>query len=132
MSAAKVDFDIYEGEDWAVQLWWTNGDNVPYFVAPPIRMEIRNSVGGVVITLQSNETSTDFDSDPDNQSILYNSESGLIQLHIKSEDTDKLGASGAYLYDLFTHYRDPVTGKVRKRPLITGKVNVTRRVTQNV
>jgi hypothetical protein len=129
--AFRVDLEMDQGSDWASQIYWTDASSTPFTVTGPMRMEIRNDVGGVVITLQTNDTSTDELSDPDNQSILYNSESGLIQLQVRGTDTNKL-APGNYLYDLFVHYTDSVTGFVRVKRLIEGIVAVNRRVTQNI
>ena len=130
--AANVDLSLDQGADFAVQIYWTSGENKAFKVQGPMRMEIRNQVGNVVHTLQTNETSEDEESNPDNQSIMYNSESGLIQLFIDSASSDLI-PPGANTYDLFVSYLDSdVTQKVRKIRLLYGKVLVSARITQNV
>lgn len=132
-TAARLDLEMDQGADFAFQVYWTTGTNRPYYVVSPMRMEIRDQVGQVAITLQTNDTSQDEDGDPDNQSILYNSESGLIQLQITADQTDLLSAQNSYVYDLFAHYVDDMgSGAVRKKRLITGTVTVNGRYTQNV
>lgn len=130
--AANVDLSMDQGADFACQLYWTSGENQPYKVQGPMRMEIRNSVGNVVCTLQTNETSEDEDSQPDNQSIAYNSDSGLIQLYIDAAQSDLI-AGGSYDYDLFVSYLDSnITQRIRKQRLLYGKVHVNGRITKNV
>ena len=131
--AARVDFEIDQGADWAFQVYWTNGTNLPYFVQAPMRMEIRDQVGQVAVTLQTNDTSEDADSDPDNQSILFNPETGLIQLMLTADQTDNLSAQNSYSYDLFVNYVDTAgSGNVRKKRLLAGSIEVNGRITRNV
>ena len=128
---ANVDLQIDQGADWAAQIYWTDGEGNPYQVTGPMRMEIRNEVGGVALTLQTNESSEDVDN-PDDQSILFNSESGLIQLYLTAAQTATVGP-GSYRYDLFTHYSDTaLTGRVRLQKLISGSVLVQGRVTSSI
>jgi len=131
MTSVEARIDIDQGGDWATQIYVTDSENHPMLVVGPMRMEIRNEVGGVAVTLQTDETSEDQSGDVDNQSISYNTESGLIQLYLSAEQT-ALMAPGQYSYDLFIHFSDPIMNKVRKRKLIGGTVSVTGRVTQNV
>lgn len=131
-ASANVDLSMDQGADFAVQIYWTSGENLPYQVQSPMRMEIRNDVGGVVATLQTNETSEDLENQPDNQSIMYNSDSGLIQLYLTAEQTDLIPA-GTHTYDLFVSYLDSnITQRVRKQRLLYGKVMVDGRITKNV
>ena len=131
MTSVEARIDIDQGGDWATQIYVTDSENHPMLVVGPMRMEIRNEVGGVAVTLQTDETSEDQSGDVDNQSISYNTESGLIQLYLSAKQT-ALMAPGQYSYDLFIHFSDPIMNKVRKRKLIGGTVSVTGRVTQNV
>jgi hypothetical protein len=95
-------------------------------------MEIRNSVGGVVATLQTDQFSDDGIVPGDDKNIMFNIESGLIQLQLSADDTDAMGP-GKFEYDLFVSYLDSaVTGRVRTKRLISGQVLVNGRVTQNV
>lgn len=131
-TAAQLDINIDQGSDYAAQIYWTTGAGAPFFLQGPMRMEIRDTVGGVALTLQTSDTSDDDDADPD-QTILFNEESGLIQLYLSGEQTDLLSPDVAYVYDLFCHYLDSaITGKIRKRRLIAGRVHVFGRTTQNV
>lgn len=128
-TAARVDLEMDQGADFAIQIYWTTTENNPYSIQSPMRMEIRNSVGNVAATLQTDEDSTEDDTEA---SILYNSESGLIQLQLTAEETDALGP-GQFDYDLFVSYLDSaITGRVRTKRLIAGRVSVNGRVTQNV
>lgn len=131
-TAANVDLSMDQGADFACQLYWTSGENQPYNVMGPMRMEIRNSVGNVVATLQTNETSEDEENQPDNQSIGYNSDSGLIQLYIDAATSDLIPA-GVHDYDLFVSYLDSnITQRIRKQRLLYGKVMVNGRITHHV
>jgi len=127
---ARVDINIYQGADWAVQIYWTSGDMRPYSVQAPMRMEIRDQLGQVPVVLQTNQTSEDLETNPDNQQILFNPESGLIQLHLTGDETSVL-APGMYDYDLWVHYKSTV-GVVAKRAILVGRVIVQGRITQNV
>lgn len=127
-TAAPVDIDLDQGADFGVQIYWSNADIQPYRVMSPMRMEIRNTTGQVIYTLQTDDNA------PDDavKNILYNSDSGLIQLMIPAADTSTFPV-GALDYDLFVTYQDnDVTNTTRLKRLIKGKVNVDRRYTQNV
>jgi hypothetical protein len=131
-TSALVDLEMDQGSDWAVQIYWTTTGNQPYSIQSPMRMEIRNRVGGVVAVLQTNQFSGDNVEDDPDQSIIYNSASGLIQLQLTAAETEAMG-SGQFDYDLFVSYLDSaVTGRVRTKRLISGHVLVNGRITQNV
>lgn len=131
-TAAQVDIELDQGSDFAIQIYWTTTENIPYSIQSPMRMEIRNSVGGVVQVLQIGTTDEDEVLDPDDATILYNPESGLVQLQLTSAQTDAIGP-GLYDYDLFLSYLDSgITGRVRTKRLIAGRVKVNGRITQNV
>lgn len=131
-TAARIDLEMDQGADFAIQLYWTTTENEPYSIQSPMRMEIRNSVGGVVATLQSNDKDGDGVEDDGDQSIVYDSDSGLIQLQLTADETNAMGA-GQFDYDLFVSYLDSnVTGRVRTKRLIAGKVKMNARVTSNV
>lgn len=127
MAAELVDLIIDRGEDWSVQLYWTDYGSNPFTVLSPIRMEIRANTGQVLATL------TPKVNDDDYPYIIYNSESGLIQLQIPSEETDAM-PPGIHRYDLFVTYDDqgyePEGTKLTR--LIYGSVTVRERVTQVV
>lgn len=130
-TAAQMDITLDQGADWSCQLYWTRGDNRPYFLVAPMRMEIRDQVNNVAVTLQTNDSSTDDgDADPDDRTILFNSETGLVQLELSDEQTDRLSPQNSYVYDLFVHHADE-TGTVRKKRLVYGQVFVNGRITRN-
>jgi hypothetical protein len=129
MSTAGIaDLSLDQGADFGIQIYWTDAQNNPFTVLSPMRMEIKNSVGGIVYALQ-----TDDDAPVDTvQTILYNPDSGLIQLMIPAVDTAKL-AAGSYVYDLFITYLDnAVTQATRTKRLIAGSVLVNGKVTSHV
>jgi hypothetical protein len=127
-TAGRVDLELDQGADYAAQIYWTDGEQNPYTVKSPMRMEIRNETGSVAYTLQTDDNAP-VDA---TKTILYNSDSGLIQLNIPASDTSKLG-SGNYTYDLFVTYMDnEVTGTTRLHRLIAGYLTVNGRVTRNV
>ena len=127
-TAGIVDLSLDQGADFGIQIYWTDESSQPYTVLSPMRMEIKNSVGGIVYALQ-----TDDDAPVDAvQTILYNSDSGLIQLMIPASDTLNIKA-GSYVYDLFITYLDnAVTQATRTKRLIAGTVLVNGRVTSHV
>lgn len=129
-SAARVDLEVDQGADFGIQIYWTSTESIAFPVIGPMRMEVRDSVGNVAVTLQTTEDSENMVTGT--SSILYNTESGLIQLNMSAAQTELLSA-GAYDYDLFVSYTDNVvTGTIRKTRLIHGKVHVNGRITRNV
>lgn len=127
-TAGLVDLELDQGADYGVQIYWTNADIEPFKVLSPMRMEVRNDTGQVIYTLQTDDAA------PEDvvQTILYNSDSGLIQLMIPSADTATF-AAGSYRYDLFVTYMDnEVTNATRLHRLIAGSLYVNGRVTRSV
>src|SRR5215510_1331108 len=82
MSAANVPMEIDQGEDWSVQIIWTDDFDEPWPVIAPARLDIKNKAGAVQITLQTPDTEVPEGTIPD---IGLSTDIGLIQLHI--EDT---------------------------------------------
>lgn len=125
-TAVSVDLTLDQGSDFGVQIYWVDGDRNPFTVLSPMRMEIQNDLGQVMFTLQSDDTQND----PTQQTILYNSETGLIQLMIPASATAAF-PEGIYNYDLWVTYQDNVvTNQTRLRPLIRGNIYVNGRVTK--
>ena len=127
-NAAEVHLTIDKGADFAMQLYWTDFNSTPFTVVSPMRMEIRDATGTVAATLQTDDDAPDalFDT------ILYNSDSGLIQLMISKGVTNTM-TPGMYRYDLFVTYVDNLSvSSTRLTKLMYGTVLVTERVTQNV
>ena len=126
-TAARVDLVVDQGADFGVQLYWTSMDQQPYTVLAPMRMEIRDDIGNVLYTLATTDSET-----AGSETILYNSDTGLIQLMIGSSNTKNF-TPGRYNYDLFVTYQDnAVTNATRLKRLIYGNVTVNKRVTLNV
>ena len=128
-NAGVVDLVIDQGADWAVQLYWTDQYSVPFQIAPPIRMQVRDDLGQIVLERKF---------DPDlagglEQSILYNASTGLIQVQVTSAESKNLKV-GFYSYDLFASYLDAATQTPTQRSakLITGKFIIEGRVTRDV
>lgn len=120
-----VPLAIDQGADFSLQIYWTDPGNNPFVVLDPMRMDIKAQTGQVVHSLT---TSVEGDGQP---GILYNSDSGLIQLTIPAEDT-ALFPAGEYAYDLFITYSDTALGVARLKRLMRGTVYVYGRVTEVV
>lgn len=126
--AVRVDLVIDRGADWAAQIYWTDYTSAPFTVVAPMRMEIRNAAGALIVDLMTNTLEAE-DVYP---SINYNSETGLIQLHLTAAQTASI-PEGQYRHDLFVSYDDTAMGGViRVAKLIYGDVHVRGRVTQVV
>lgn len=126
MSAGRVDLTIDQGEDWTVNVIWTDDNDEPVVVTFPCRMDIRASTGQTVATL---ETDPDL---PDGEvpSIGLSEELGLVQLHLTATQTAAI-PPGIYDYDLFvtTNDDDSYAGAQANR-LIAGTVFVNKRFTR--
>jgi hypothetical protein len=126
-SSALIDLDIDQGADFGIQLYWTTMDQEPFVVLAPMRMEIRDDVGSTLYTLATSDGAA-----AGTQTILYNSDTGLIQLMIPASDTSNF-PPGRYNYDLFVTYQDnDITNATRLHKLARGSVYVDGRFTKNV
>lgn len=120
-----IDIEFVQGADFGVQIYWTSPDQVPFTVLSPMRMEIKDAVGNVIHTLSTDGG----DGEP---SILYNSESGLIQLRV-SRDATATFPIGRFDADLFVTYQDnKVTNATRVTRLFRANVYVEKRITTSV
>lgn len=124
-TAGIVDLMLDQGADFGIQIYWTDAERSPFTVLSPMRMDIKSETGVVVFSLVTND-----DGDEDVlQTIIYNSESGLIQLNIPAAETARF-SPGMYYYDLWVTYQDnTVTNATRLRKLVAGKILVNGRVT---
>lgn len=128
-NAAQVDLSVDQGADFAIQIHWTDAGNNPFTILPPMRMEIKANTGQVLHTLT---TGVYDESGLDESNLLYNSESGLLQIRLTSEQTANF-PSGSHRYDLFVTYQDDaVSGSTKLVRLIQGQVHVHGRVTTGV
>lgn len=125
MPAANVPIVIDQGEDWTIDVVWTDNHDEPIPVRHPCKMEIKNTLGTVVATL---ETDPDL---PDGEigTIMLSADIGLLQLHLDDDVTAAL-SPGVYHYDLFASSDDGnvYAGNQRTR-LLYGSVTVNKRVT---
>lgn len=132
---ARVDITINQGADFAMQMYWTDNNDIPFRVVHPIRMEVRDSVSRIILTFVSGTEEGELE----DHSLTFNTELGLIQITANADATDAL-TPGVYFYDLFATYEDRVTTQdsevpmstVRRMKVIEGTVQVNGRITQNV
>lgn len=126
MTAANVPLFIDQGEDWAAQIIWTDDYDEPLPVTAPCRLDVKNSTGAVVMSLETPETPPP---DGDIPPIALSSDIGLIQLYAPKSQTSAISA-GQYLYDLFVTIDDGDTyaGSQTKR-IIYGTCTVNKRTT---
>lgn len=127
MTAARVDLKVDQGADFLVQVYWQDQSQTPMQVVGPMRMEIRTAdTKQMVMALQVGSLEDD-----ESYDLVYNTESGLIQIHISPERSKNVHP-GVYVYDLFCGYLDRATDVVRRHKLIEGNLEVVGRVTQDV
>jgi len=129
MSAANVDFLIDQGEDWTVQLVWNDFFDNPIPVVPPMRMDIKSPFGQVMVTLVPPDDPLPPDVIPP---ITYNTDSGLIQLHLDKTQTNTM-QGGIFNYDLFCNVDDgEAFAGSQQVKLIYGTVTIRPAITQGV
>ena len=116
---------IDQGADWAAEIQWSTGEMTPFYVLSPMRMEIRHASSGVLLAALQ----TDDLGETTEDTINYNSDSGLIQLRLNSATTRDF-PPGTYMYDLFVTYSDGGTARLHR--LLYGSCYVSGRVTQNI
>jgi hypothetical protein len=128
MPAGVLPLVIDQGEDWTVQIVWTDNFNEPQKLAAPARLEIKNAVAATQLELST------WDGDPDDPppgipQIAISDDIGMIQLHIPRDTTAAL-VPGEYQYDLFVTTSDDNTyaGSQVIR-LLYGTVTVNKRIT---
>ena len=136
--SAYADIEIDQGEDFGLQVIWTDMVNESYKVCHPIRLQARSAAGQIIIDAFSVDQ---YDADPDStQNMLtYSTEGGVVQVIIHNSVTSTLPVGDLY-YDLFVSYQSTttnfVTGStdvaVRVARLIRGKMNVQGRVTKHL
>jgi hypothetical protein len=123
--AETLNLVIDQGEDWTTDLVFTDHYNEPLPIVHPCRMDIKQSDGTLIYTL---ETDPDL---PDGEvpTMAVSTEIGLLQLHIEDTVTAPF-PPGEHLYDLFVTVDDgsSTSGPQRIRPL-NGKVQIAKRIT---
>jgi hypothetical protein len=128
MAAGRVDLVIDQGADFTAQIVWNDFTDNPIPVTLPMRMSIKSPYGQVMLTLfPPDELPPD-----DVPAMTYNTDSGLIQIHISKTQADTL-VGGVYSYDLFATVDDgdAGTGDQLTR-LLYGDVIVRPRITQGI
>lgn len=129
METARIDLIINQGEDWAVQMIFTDERDRAMNLVNPFRMDIRDTTGQVQHTLETDDT------DPTLQNgvpgIVVSSSIGLVQLYLDDAVTSDL-VPGLYYYDIFGHCDDgnAYAGDQVIR-LAQGTVNVQKRITES-
>jgi hypothetical protein len=126
--AGRVDLYVDQGADYTAQLVWNDFTDNPIPVTLPMRMDVKSPYGQVMFSL--------FPPDPlptdEIPAMTYNTDNGMIQIHITKEQTDLL-AGGMYKYDLFATVDDGDVGTgdqlVR---LVFGDLICSSRVTQGI
>jgi hypothetical protein len=127
--SAQCDFVIDQNADFIAEIYWTDYNNIPIYVVEPIRMEIRSSSGQLEAELIYDGSLPDGQTPP---AITYNSDSGLIQLHMPAEQTDKMHP-GLFNYDLFVTYADAQNNAtLRRHRMLYGQVEVRGKITRQV
>jgi hypothetical protein len=127
MSAANVPIEIDQGEDWSVQIVWTDDYDEPMKIIAPCRMDIKNMQGAVQLSLETPDTDVPPGTIPE---IGVSEDIGLIQLHIEDTATAAM-LPGVYQYDMFVTVNDgdEYAGSQRQR-IIAGTLTVNKRVTE--
>lgn len=127
MPAANVPIIIDQGEDWTVQLIWTDNYDEPQNVLAPCRMDVKHTLTGQ--TMFSLFTPTEELPPGEIPPISLSSEIGMIQLHVPRATTEAL-IPGQYHYDLFASVDDgDVYAGNQVQRILYGSVIVNKRVT---
>lgn len=127
MDTARIDFTINQGEDWSVQIVFTDEQDNAMNLASPFRMDIRDTIGTIIVSLATSDDAPDFGALPE---IMLSSAVGLVQLHLEDTVTNAL-PTGQFVYDLFGHVDDDdeYAGDQVVR-FCTGNVTVVKRITE--
>ena len=122
MSAGVVDLVIDQGEDWSIQIFWTDMYNNALPVVDPMQMDIKNDAGQVIYSMMYGVLEGTV------ETISYAGDSGFIQLQIPAAITNQF-VPGNYYYDLFISTPDPDSDiPVKRTRLIKGQVFVDAKV----
>jgi hypothetical protein len=123
VSAGVVDLMMDQGEDWSIQIYWTDMYNNALEIVDPIKMDIKNDAGQVIYSMQFGVLEGSI------ATISYAGDSGFIQLQIPTAITRDF-VPGNYFYDLFISTPDPDSDiPVKLTRLIKGQLFVDAKVT---
>jgi hypothetical protein len=95
-----VDLVVDKGEDYAIQVYWTDQYDEPLSVTNPMKMMVAYPGGLTYIS------DSDTPSGGQLQYITFNESTGFIQLSLPDSHTNTL-IPGIYQYDLWAHVSDP-------------------------
>jgi hypothetical protein len=128
MAAGPVELIVDQGADFTAQIVWNDYTDNPIPVTLPMRMDVKSPYGQVMFSL--------FPPDPvppdEVPAITYNTDNGLIQIHMTKEQTDLL-EGGTFHYDLFATVDDGDVGTGDQLvALLYGPVTVRPRITQGI
>lgn len=123
MPAANVPMEIDQGEDWTVDLIWTDEYDNPVPVVHPCRLDVKAPTGQTIISLSSDPDIPEEDIPPINISTA----TGILQLHIPAAVTENLNP-GSYQYDLFATMEN--SGRNQISRLIYGSCTINKRITE--
>lgn len=126
MPAANVPLAIDQGEDFTMQIVWTDDFGRAQKMIAPMRMDIVGPGNSVILSLTTPVTDP-----PDGEipEISYSTDVGIIQIHIPKAQTAALNP-GVYNYDMFATVNDgdAYAGDQQFR-LLVGQVVVNQRFT---
>lgn len=129
MDTATVDLSMNQGEDWAVQMIFTDENDRALNVVHPARMDCKDTTGTVQFSLLSTDTpAASLDDIP---GLTLSSSIGLVQLYLSSDRTDTL-EDGTFIYDLFANVDDgDVYAGTQVVRLAQGRVVIHKRITES-
>lgn len=118
----QVEFEIVRGEDWSVQIFWTDEYDEPVPVSEPVLMDVKDSTGQIAMRFT---TSTDSESAPH---VTMSGTLGFLQLTVPRSVTALL-VPGRYVCDMFAAVADTTGPFVRQaQQLFVGTVLVHNRL----
>jgi hypothetical protein len=128
MAAGPVELVVDQGADYTAQIVWNDFTDNPIPVTVPLRMDVKSPFGQVMFSLFVPDPLPEFDV----PALTYNTDNGLIQIHMTKEQTDLL-EGGTYAYDLFATVDDGDAGTGDQLvALLYGPVTVRPRITQGI
>lgn len=126
--AGRVDLYLDQGADFTAQVVWNDYTDNPIPVTVPMRMDVKSPLGTTVFSLLVPDPLPP-DSIPD---LTYNTDNGMIQIHISKENAQLL-TGGTYSYDLFATVDDGDSGTGDQLvAVLYGNVIVRPRITTGI